>query len=903
MAMNFAFPLLLLAATFPLGLLILHGANPRFEVTWQLAAFPSLPILFFALISFVSARQGRRGDLLLVLVPSFLTGLGLLVVGRLRPDLVHRQLLWALLSYGGALVAYLLLKDYRILNRFRYLSILSGVVLLVLVALFGTEVNGARLWLTVASFQFQPGELVKLLVVIFLASYLAEYKELIGLYPVGGGRRRFPLAMRLGSVRYLFPLLAMWSLCLLVLVLQKDLGMALLMFSVFFGMLYITTWRVDLICAGAVSFAAGAVFCYRLYPHVAVRINTWLDPWKDPLGTGFQILQSLFSIAHGGMLGTGLGKGAPDYIPAVHTDFVFAAISEELGFLGGAAVLLLCMFFAQRCFKAALRSRDDFGKFLAFGLGITFAAQCLIVLGGVLKLIPLTGITLPFVSFGGSSLVTNFLLLAIVARISENAGIPSLSTSPGFESQWGGQVAMRRFAFLVLLGFLPVLLGSAYWQVLKGEELSVHKLNPRSRENLLLRGKILDRNGNILAESIETVDAPDGIRKYPGGEAFGPLIGYNHIRYGLAGVEASCNSFLLSAYGHSWPEILKKTMRLPVQGRSVILTVDRGLQVKAYESLRGRRGAIVVMNPKTGEILAMASAPGFDPNRLDQTWDSLVKAESSPLINRVVQGLYPPGSTFKVFTLASALDAHKIALEDRFTCQGSYSLGSYVIHDSGSIAHGSQDLATCLSNSCNIAFAQIGLRLEINTFYDYVRRFHLLEPLEDGISLLSAHFPRKRAMTDGTLAQSAFGQGEVTVSPLHMACITSAIANNGILMRPFVLKGQVVNEKTEIEPPPGEWGRPISSETADQVRQMMERVITSGTGWRAELPGVKVAGKTGTAENPHGPPHAWFVALAPSDSPRAVVVVLIEQGGYGGEVAAPIAREMLKEALKIKLQD
>ena len=373
---------------------------------------------FFLALYLVAHAVARfavpHADPYLLPIAALLTAIGLTMIYRLEPTDAFRQGLWVVVgvaAFAGTLLA--LRRDYRVLESYKYLFGLAAVVLLILPALpvIGRTVNGARLWVEIGPLTFQPGELAKLFLIVFLAGYLREKREVLA-----GGR-----------IKDFGPLLVIWGAAMAVLVQTNDLGSALLYFGIFLGMLYVATARVLFAAAGLALFVAGAAAAYTVVPRVEDRVAVWLDPWSDPEGSGYQIIQSTYSIASGGFVGTSLGQGTftspggTGLIPFLNTDFIYSAIAQELGLVGASALLLLYMVFVVRGFRIALLASDGFSKLLAAGLTFGFAVQTFIILGGILRLIPLTGITLPFVSYGGSSVVANFVLLAGLLLVSNRA--------------------------------------------------------------------------------------------------------------------------------------------------------------------------------------------------------------------------------------------------------------------------------------------------------------------------------------------------------------------------------------------------------------------------------------------------------------------------------------------------
>ena len=338
-----------------------------------------------------------------------LASIGLAVVARLQPDLAQKQIVWLAFSLVLAVAAGPLFERFRVLAAYKYIWILGTILLFLGLAMFGQEINGARLWIRLGPIQFEPVEVIKLLIVLFMASYLAETADVIA--------RTRPWSLR-ANAKYLGPLFLGWGVSMGILVFERDLGMATLLLATFVAMLYVATRRIDLVVGATAVFGIATYWAATHYAYVERRIAVWKDPFHDPLGAGYQAVQSLFSLANGGLFGTGFGLGRPDYIPEVATDYVYAAFGEEWGAIGSIALLVVFLAVVLRALRVAMRQPDLYAKLLATGLAAVFGFQILIIVGGVLRLFPLTGITLPFISYGGSSLVTNFLLVALVWAIS-----------------------------------------------------------------------------------------------------------------------------------------------------------------------------------------------------------------------------------------------------------------------------------------------------------------------------------------------------------------------------------------------------------------------------------------------------------------------------------------------------
>ncbi len=364
-----------------------------------------------------------HSDVLLLPLVTLLTGIGLVMIFRLTyniegvESLATTQAIWILIGSGTMFLMVLFFRNYHRLFDYKYLFAFAGVFLIASTFTpLGYEVNGARLWVDLGPVSFQPSEFARIALIVFFAGYLAEKRDLLA------ATSSSFLGIQIPAIKYFGPVAFVWAASLGLLVFEKDLGSSLLFFAVPLLMLYAATGRIAYVILGTVLFSVGSFVTFLLFDHVQVRVQTWLDPWEDPDGTGFQILQSIFNIADGGLLGTGLGAGFAQTIPEVETDFVFSAVASELGLLGATAVLLAFLIFVYRGTKIALLAEDDASKLLAFGLTAMFALQTLVIVGGVTKAIPLTGITLPFVSYGGSSVVGNFILTGLLLLVSEKAG-------------------------------------------------------------------------------------------------------------------------------------------------------------------------------------------------------------------------------------------------------------------------------------------------------------------------------------------------------------------------------------------------------------------------------------------------------------------------------------------------
>jgi cell division protein FtsW (lipid II flippase) len=408
-----------LASLVVVGTLVGFGFASVYIARQEVVNSASLSYGLFFLGLYIVAHMIARvtvpnADPYLLPMAGLLTGIGLTEIYRLDESDAFKQGLWIVIGLAAFAATLTLLRgDFRRLESYKYLFGLSAIALLLLpaVPLVGKTVNGARLWVHVGPLHFQPGELAKIFLIVFLAAYLREKREVLAQF----------------RLKDLGPLFLIWGCAMLVLVVTNDLGGGLLYFGIFLAMLYVATAQIWFVLAGGVLFVGGAAALYNVIPRVQDRVQIWLDPWEDPYGKGYQTIQSLYSIANGAFGGTGLGQGTftnaegTQLFPYVNTDFIYSALAQELGLVGICGFLLVYMLFAARGFRIALLAKDGFSKLLAVGLTFAFTLQAFIIIGGIVRLIPLTGITLPFVSYGGSSIVANFVLLAGLLLVSNRA--------------------------------------------------------------------------------------------------------------------------------------------------------------------------------------------------------------------------------------------------------------------------------------------------------------------------------------------------------------------------------------------------------------------------------------------------------------------------------------------------
>lgn len=940
--------LLLIAAAFPVTLLYaMYVVTTGAALSFQTLAVPLGLAAAFAMAHIGVRILAPGADPALLPIVFTLSGIGITFVTRLEPDAAMSQIV--LLFVGVALMVGTLaaVKNLDVVKRYKYTLGVIGIVLLVLPMLIGTEIYGSKLWIKIGTFTFQPGEFAKVFIVLFLAGYLAENRELLSI-----SNRSF-LGIKLPRLRLLYPLFIVWGICLLVVAFERDLGSALLFYTIFLIMLYVATGRISYVLIGLILLVIGGFGMYQIMGHVRVRFQIWLDPFSDPQNLGYQIVQSLFSLADGGLFGTGIGKGMPTLIPVVSSDMIFAAIGEEMGLLGGSAVLMLFMLFAVRGLTTAARAKSDLAAFSAAGLTAAISFQAFTIVGGVTKLIPLTGVTLPFMSQGGSSLLASFVIVALLLRAgdeatgreaeltSANLGTanafasagadisPAMSAAGAYrvnprgahlrrnsldtpESGLLGRVALAnrltRTVFLFTALFAVLIGNITYVQVIKANEyqnmaINNHTLN---KTRYVKRGSIITADGLTLAESVQQEDGSYA-RSHPNGNLAAHVVGYYSQQYGTSGVEGSQNETLTGSRDYSsWQNAVNSLAGLTEPGNSVQLTIDSRIQIAAEQALRGRTGSIVVLDPRTGAVLAMASSPSYDNTDVEAAMQAANSEDAdTSLYDRSTQALYTPGSTFKVVTLAAAIENGTASLSSTYDSPGRLEIGGADVVNINETAHGEIPLSEAFAVSANTVFGQVATSLGADKLIATARAFGYGQSLGQDFDSAASIMPEPDDMTEWELAWAGAGQpvgqghtpGPQTTT-LQNAVVVAAIANNGIAMNPYVVSRVLSPSGTVIKTTKDRaLGQAVSSSTADQLKQAMLGVVENGTGYGARVPGVKVAGKTGTAETGNSLANSTFVGFAPYDTPTVAISIVLEERGSSETSAAEVAGQVLAAAL------
>lgn len=912
------------------AMIVLKNGN---QLNLQTLAVPvGIFVAFFA-AHFAVRKLAPGADPAILPLAFALSGIGIAFITRIAPysntpSMASNQVLWLFLGVACMVAVLFFVRNLDKVANYKYTLMLVGFALLLspMIPGLGQEIYGSRIWLHIGGFSFQPGEIAKIVVVLFLAGYLAQNREMLSVFTWRVGPFNLP------DIRTLLPLLLMWGVSMLVVVFEKDLGSAVVFFFVFLFMLYVATGKKFYLVIGLGLVAVGCVAAYFLFSHVQVRVDTWLDPFSDSQNTGYQLCQSIFSIADGDLFGVGLGNGLAggtanfSQIPVVESDFIFADIAEEIGLLGAAGVLLLFLCFSVRGFLTAARAKSDVSCFVAVGLTSMIVIQAFIIVGGVTRLIPLTGLTLPFISQGGSSMLASFIIVGFLLRAGDEGtgvGTEMTSATSAFNANSVlGRISLGKrlnhsmllcsgaFALLVANLTMIMVVQADYYQEM---DINNHTL---VKEQNTQRGTISTYDGIVLAQSAL---GDDGVyeRLYPAGTLASQVVGYNSTRYGSSGIEAAYNDTLTGSQNYAtWTDVVNDMAGISEAGNDVTLTLNSKIQQAAQDALSGYTGACVVMDPETGAVLAMASSPTYDAADFESviTGASSSDNNDSSLLNRATEALYAPGSTFKIVTLATALENNVANESTVYSSPGTMEIGNAAVTNFDNNNYGSITLARATELSSNTVFGQLGVQMGSEMLVEGAKKFGFGQDTIFALTLYTSLMPDAADMTTWETAWAAAGEpvGESKTANhpssagpqttvLEMTMVGSAIANDGVLMQPYIVDG-VYNASGErsFTAEPTQMSTAVSSETAKRVREVLRGVVNNGTGYAAKIDGADVAGKTGTAELEDGN-NLWFVGMAGAqgaDDPKVVIAIIIEKSEEG--IATEKAQNVLKTALEVQ---
>jgi len=930
--------------------------------------------IFFAAFLLVHLFWGLRqfaGDSTFLPSLLLLTGVGLILMIALR-DPVRDNLLFVDFAQGAAVGCVVLaiasvLDFERLAGKLAFVPLLASFAVSALLILFGTGPGTSDA--KVNLFGFQPVELIRILLVFFLAGYFGSRWDVLR-HARETRQSLSALTRRLDipPLEYTLPVAVCVALSLAFFFLQRDMGPALVFGCVFLVLYGMARGSAFVPVLGLGALGAGFAAGYLLgVPHtVGERVAMWLSPWNNLVHGGDQLADSLWAFATGGATGMGIGLGSPQLVPAAHTDLILSALGEEWGFAGVAAVFAIYALIVYRALAIARRARTDYEMFLAAGLAAATALQIVVIAGGSLGVLPLTGVVTPFLSYGRTAMIANFLVIGILEAISargrsEQPRMPIPLATVGCIFAAAGAVVLVRAAYVEVLHDSAIMGEGTL--VVQADGQRRYQYNPRFEEVMrqIPKGTIYDRNGLPLATSdwqelekhraeyaqigidIDRACTRSEARHYP----FGPLLfdllgdlrtrlrwaasntsfverdesrrlrGYDD-RPTLVDVKDPKTGALTRVIRYDYRELVPllrhrdnpqdpAVRRVLDRPRDVKMSIDARLEVQVAAILKKQlqttgkdKGAAVVMDPATGDLLAAVSLP-LPPETPTETADGTAPAapadsSANPYLDRARYGLYPPGSTFKVVTAMAAMRKDMGLVTKTYECirlpdgrVGNYIRGSRrPIRDDieDKVPHGTVNMERGIVVSCNAFFAQLGT-------YDVGA-----QALLDTANLLgiSAASPNTAAQLKKSLPQSSYGQGQVVVSPFQMARVAATVADGGAMPEGRWIDDET-NSRTDAPKPV------LPPDSAQILARFMREVVTGGTGRRAAAAAVPVAGKTGTAELADAPSHAWFIGFAPYGSSQRKIAfsVLVENGVYGGTAAAPAAAEIVNAAVKLGL--
>jgi len=947
---------------------------------WVAAFFAS----FVAVHAWWSLRR-FAGDQAFLPALLLLTGIGFVLMVSLR-DPVRDSMIFVDFAQGAAggclvLAAGAGLDYERRFGRLSFVPLLAALLLSAALVVFGYGPGSSDA--KVNLFGFQPVEIVRLLLILFLAGYFAaRWDVLRQARETRASVTRLTGGLRIPPLEYTLPVFVCVALSLLFFFLQKDMGPALVFACLFLALYGVARAGALVPAAGLALILAGFACGYFIgVPHtVGERVSMWLSPWDNLVHGGDQLAHSLWAFSTGEIFGTGPGLGDPQLVPAAHTDLVLSALGEEWGFAGVLSVFAVYALLVRRSLSIALRARTDYEFFLAAGLALSLALQLLLIAAGALGVMPLSGVVTPFLSYGRTAMLANFAVVAILLSISARAGtadrtLPFQLPVKYMEAALGcaALLVAGKAAYVQVLRAAPVM--GAGTLVVQADGARRYQYNPRFQDVMreIPKGSIYDRNGLPLATSkwdeleahraayrqlgidIDRACPRADARYYPlGGLAF-DLLGdlRTRARWGagntsfverdaatrlrgyddrptLVDVRNPKTGLMERVVRYDYRELVPllrhryepdhpAVRRVLDRPRDVRMSIDARLQVQAAAILRNQlrlagrdRGALVVLDPATGDLLASVSLP-VPPDSVSEAAGGEAGAGDNPMyIDRARYGLYPPGSTFKVVTAMAALRKNPLLAHTAYECLrlpdgrvGNYIKGSNrPIRDDvqDKSPHGTVNLERGIVVSCNAFFAQFGTYdVGADALWDTAHRL--------GIAAAAPDTPQQLRKS---LPQSSYGQGQVVASPLQMARVAATVANLGLM--PFgrwVLDGANAGTTTGASAPdsagtgaPAQPPQPVlTPEAASTLSRYLREVVTSGTGRRAAGAVLPIAGKTGTAELAGAPSHAWFIGYAPYGAAdrRIAFSILVENGQYGGTYAAPAAAELVAAAAKLGL--
>lgn len=813
-------------------------------------------VVAFAFLHQQSKHKLPNRDPFILPVVALLSGIGLLTIWRLYPNLGLRQTIWLALSTMVLFLGFQSPSYLNYLRRYKYIWLVLGLILTALTIFLGTNPNGSgpTLWLRFFGVHIQPSEPLKLILIAFLAGFFTD---------------RLSVVHR--KIEDLIPPLFVTGTALLLLIFQRDLGTASIFLLVYLAILFTAKGDKLILWITPLLTILIGVVGYLFIDIVRLRIDTWLNPFGDPSGASYQIIQSIIAIAEGGIIGAGPGLGSPSLIPVSVSDFIFSAIAEEFGFFGMSTTILLFAILLYRGIKIAISSSNSFHRYLSLGLVFYFGIQSILIIGGNIGLLPLTGVTLPFVSYGGSSFVVSFSALLILLTISQE--------TPPLEKA----LPKHQPRFTLVSGTMIALLGvemiatslMSFWFM---PSLVERPENPRwiVDDRFTERGQILDRDNDII---ITNTGGIGSYQRTSNHIPLYPIIGYTNGTFGQTGIELSTYPYLRGYEGYPYFTLLWQDLvyNQPPPGLDVRLTIDLDLQRTADDLLGENSGAAIVMNANSGEILAMSSHPYFDAANLETEWENLVNDQDAPLVNRVTQGLYPPGGTLFPFIMATQTTFMQQNPEPEAIFPNQLKNPNCALPPGESLTWG-----TLMANGCTDLQVQLAQKTGAEALLVFYQTLGFYSEPELHLTTSASELPETLDYTDFYR-----GHASINISPLQMALAASALTNEGVLPGP-----RIVNA---YQSPDGDWitlpkltsnSQVGSLEGSSQITNLLEASNTPY--WQV----------TSTSQAEDNGTITWFVAgtLVEWQGQPFTVVVVLEQGAPA--LAQKIGNSLIEQVIR-----
>lgn len=798
----------------------------------------------------------------------FLLMTGFIFVTRIDVNSGYRQTAFAALASTLCLSLPFFIKKMSFLRNMGYLYGLGGVVALLYVFLKAQRIYGAKNWISLFGFRFQPSEFVKIVLIFMIASFLYVSKSLKQIIVIG-----------------LFT-----AVMVILLVLGRDLGAALLFSVTFIFMIYYATKSKLLLLIFSGGGVLASIAGYFLFPHVRVRVTAFLDPWSHIDDKGYQITQSLFGIGSGGWFGFGLFNGSPKSTPVVESDFIFSGITEEMGILFSLCLILIYICTFLVLILLTYKTKNEFHRNISVGCLTMYSFQAFLSIGGSIKFIPSTGVTLPLISTGGSSMLSMIIIFLVIQGL--------YITSYG-EIRHKNEAQSLKLTYLLLGLFSAMMIYLSYFQLVVSPKILNNAYNKRLDlyEATVVRGKIYSSDGILLAET-KINKKGESIRNYPYGELYSHIVGRNVN--GKTGIEGIMNYQLFTSSDDILKKVDERLSGKKNKGDTVLSTIDTRLQSSLDKAIGSRTGAGVILEADTGRILALVSKPTYNPNFAKRDWEALTSLDQTKakLVNRATHGLYAPGSTFKVATALSYLREHKTDKKFSFSCKGVYHHDKEKIDCFEKTVHGKETLSDAFAFSCNGAFSEIGIQSDKKDFEALAGELLYNEELPFPLPTLQSSFVMNEDTMVGEVMQTAIGQGKTEITPIHNALIASAIANNGVLMKPYLVDKIVTHDGSRLvkEFKPREERILIDKEYNKRLVSYMGEVVKRGTAKKLALLPMKIYGKTGTAEyeteQGERKAHSWFIGFAKKKGKTIAVSFLIEGEGRGSYTGTDVAYQV-----------